>query len=101
MRENHSGSPEIMQPKDARDPDEEVDDPFHGETRLRILDIQERRPIGHEIQCISEPSLYLLRARVSDVAGISVGAYPGSRWEKQSKSQQKESAHYPKFDSRI
>ena len=62
-----------MQPRDAKDPDEEVEDPFHGESRLRILDIQERRPVGHEIQCISEPSLYLLRARVSDIAGISVG----------------------------
>ena len=73
MRENHSGRSENMQPRDAKDPDEEVEDPFHGESRLRILDIQERRPVGHEIQCISEPSLYLLRARVSDIAGISVG----------------------------
>jgi len=62
-----------MQPRDAKDSDDEVEDPFHGENRLRILDIQERRPIGHEIQAISEPSLYLLRARVSDIAGISVG----------------------------
>ena len=73
MRENHSGGLEIMQPEDSKDPDEEVNDPFHGEVRLRILDIQERRPVGHEIQCISEPSLYLLRARVSNIDGISVG----------------------------
>ncbi len=73
MRENHSGGLEIMQPEDSKDPDEEVKDPFQGEARLRILDIQERRPIGHEIQCISEPSLYLLRARVSNKEGISVG----------------------------
>ena len=31
MRENHSGRLEIMQPRDAKDPDDEVEDPFHGE----------------------------------------------------------------------
>ncbi len=71
MRENHSGGSEIMHPEDSKDPDEEVKDPFHGEARLRILDIQERRPVGHEIQCISEPSLYLLRARVSNQTTMS------------------------------
>lgn len=63
-----------MAPEDKNDSDEEEMEPFHKETRLRILDIQERRPVGHEIQCISEPSLYLLRARVSDSSGLSVGA---------------------------
>jgi len=67
------GRLEIMTPEDSKDPDEEGREPFDGESRLRILDIQERRPVGHEIQCISEPSLYLLRARVSDISGISVG----------------------------
>ena len=67
------GRLEIMSPEDANDSDEEEMEPFHQETRLRILDIQERRPVGHEIQCISEPSLYLLRARVSDTSGLSVG----------------------------
>ncbi len=62
-----------MQPKDVQDPDGGENDPFHKEVRLRILDIQERRPIGHEIQCISEPSLFLIRARVSDITGFSVG----------------------------
>ena len=62
-----------MQSEDAQDADEEGNDPFQGEHRIRILDIQERRPIGHEVQCISEPSLYLLRARVSDITGFSVG----------------------------
>jgi putative nucleotide binding protein len=61
-----------MQPKDAQDPDGEENNPFQEEVRLRILDIQERRPIGYEIQCISEPSLYLLRARVRDITGFSV-----------------------------
>ena len=62
-----------MPPEDSRDPEDEGNDPFDREVRLRILDIQERRPVGHEVQCISEPSLYLLRARVSDISGFSVG----------------------------
>ena len=62
-----------MQPKDSNDAGDEVSDPFQLEVRIRILDIQERRPIGHEVQCISEPSLFILRARVSDASGFSVG----------------------------
>ena len=37
---------------------------FSGETHLRILDISERRPVGHEVHALTEPSLYLVRARV-------------------------------------
>ena len=62
-----------MQPKDSNDAGDEVRDPFQHESRIRILDIQERRPVGHEVQCISEPSLFILRARVSDASGFSVG----------------------------
>ena len=62
-----------MQPKDSNEAGDEVKDPFQHEVRIRILDIQERRPIGHEVQCISEPSLFILRARVSDASGFSVG----------------------------
>ena len=62
-----------MQPKDSNEAGDEVKDPFQYEVRIRILDIQERRPIGHEVQCISEPSLFILRARVSDASGFSVG----------------------------
>jgi len=62
-----------MHPGDDQDTQGEGNDPFQEEARIRILDIQERRPVGHEIQCISEPSLYLLRARVSDKTGFSVG----------------------------
>ena len=29
--------------------------------------------MGHEIQCISEPSLHIVRARVNDVNGMEVG----------------------------
>ena len=62
-----------MSLEDSRDPEDEGNDPFDREVRLRILDIQERSPVGHEVQCISEPSLYLLRARVVDISEISVG----------------------------
>ena len=48
-------------------------EPFETETRIRILDIKERRPIGHEIQCISEPSLYILRSRLGSSDALSVG----------------------------
>ena len=62
-----------MQPKDSNEAGDEAGDPFQNEARIRILDIQERRPVGHEVQCISEPSLFILRARVSDASGFSVG----------------------------
>ncbi len=62
-----------MQPKDSNEAGDEVIDPFQRESRIRILDIQERRPVGHEVQCISEPSLFILRARVSDASDFSVG----------------------------
>ena len=47
---------------------------FSGETHLRILDFSVRRPVGLDVHAISEPSLYLVRARVIDKAGISGGS---------------------------
>ena len=64
-----------MQFGDSNDGDEEVKGPFEGETGIRILDIQDRRPVGHEVQCISEPSLYLVRARVNEASDLSVGGH--------------------------
>jgi len=59
---------------DKEDSGSEPEDfPFYGEVRIRILDLQERRPIGAEAQCISEPSLFILRTRVSEKSGTSVG----------------------------
>ena len=46
---------------------------FSGETHLRILDISERRPVGHEVHALTEPSLYLVCARVLDKEGITSG----------------------------
>ena len=67
------GRLDIMPFEDSKDTDEEGIDPLQEESRLRILDILERRPVGNEIQCISEPSLYLLRARVNEKEDLSVG----------------------------
>ena len=50
------------------------DSPFSSETHLRILDISQRRPIGHEVHALTEPSLYLVRAKVLDKEGIVNGS---------------------------
>ena len=67
--------PEVM--RDMHDDEgsgsESKDDPFYGEIRIRVLDLQERRPIGNEAQCISEPSLFLVRARFAETISASVG----------------------------
>ncbi len=65
--------PRIMQPADGHESDEEPKGTYDDETHVRILGIQERRPMGHEIQCISEPSLHIVRARVNDVNGMEIG----------------------------
>ena len=67
------GRLDIMPFEDSKDTDDEGINPLQEESRLRILDILERRPVGNEIQCISEPSLYLLRARVNEKEDLSVG----------------------------
>ncbi|MBT4794465.1 MAG: DUF655 domain-containing protein [Euryarchaeota archaeon] len=47
--------------------------PFSGETHLRILDMSDRRPVGHEVHALTEPSLYLVRAKVLVKDGVSNG----------------------------
>ena len=47
---------------------------FSGETHLRILDMTDRRPVGHEVHGLTEPSLYLVRAKVIDRDGVSHGS---------------------------
>ena len=74
MRENLSGRAEDMMPGDGNDSDGDSVSPYEGEERLRVLDIQDRRPIGHEIQCITEPSLHIVRSRVQDSNNISTGS---------------------------
>ena len=61
----------------ANTPSDSGDGPssiFSSETHLRILDISERRPVGYEVHALTEPSLYLVRARVIDKEGITSGS---------------------------
>tara|TARA_B100000959_G_scaffold133608_1_gene140051 strand:+ start:7604 stop:8176 length:573 start_codon:yes stop_codon:yes gene_type:complete len=62
-----------MMPDDGQEAGEEPKGPYDDETSVRVLDVQDRRPIGHELQCISEPSLYLVRVRASDISDMTVG----------------------------
>ena len=73
MRENLSGRAEDTMPGDVNDSDGDAGSPYDREVRIRILDIQDRRPIGHEIQCITEPSLHIVRSRIIDSDAISTG----------------------------
>ena len=63
-----------MQPGGQSEPEEDGPEPFDSETHLRILEVQERRPFGHEVHCLSEPSMHLVRARVNDHGGLSNGS---------------------------
>ena len=53
--------------------DEEDSSPYESETHIRVLDMQDRRPMGHEIHGITEPSMHLVRARVNDSVELSEG----------------------------
>jgi len=63
-----------MQFGGPNEPDEEPIPPFQSETHIRVLDLQDRRPIGHEMTGLSRPGLFLVRARVNDVEGIEIGS---------------------------
>ena len=63
-----------MQPGGQSEPDEDGPGLFDSEIHVRILDVQERRPFGHEVHGLSEPSLHLVRARVNDLGGLSSGS---------------------------
>ena len=52
-----------MLPRKQSDPAEDV---FHSENSIRILDILEKRPFGNEVEAITSPSLYLVKARLND-----------------------------------
>jgi hypothetical protein len=54
--------------------DEEDTSPYESETHIRVLDMQDRRPMGHEIQGITEPSMHLVRSRVNDSEELSEGS---------------------------
>ena len=56
------------------EPDEEPDPPFLSETHIRILDLQDRRPIGHELTGLTRPGLFLVRARVTQADDFENGS---------------------------
>ena len=56
------------------EPDEEQIPPFQSESHIRVLDMQDRRPIGHEMTGLTRPGLFLVRARVNEVDGIEIGS---------------------------
>jgi putative nucleotide binding protein len=51
--------------------EEEGPGPYESETHIRILGLQDRRPMGHEIHGLTEPSMHLIRARVNESAEMS------------------------------
>ena len=51
-----------MQLGGPNEPDEEPIPPFQSETHIRVLDMQDRRPIGHEMTGLTRPGLFLIRA---------------------------------------
>ena len=60
-----------MQPNDRNG--DAVDGPLASETHARVLDVLDRRPIGREIHALSEPSLYLVRARLNSDFSCEAG----------------------------
>ena len=63
-----------MQFGGPNEPDEEPIPPFQSETHIRVLDMQDRRPIGHEMTGLTRPGLFLIRARVNEVDDIKIGS---------------------------
>mgnify|MGYP000853460509 FL=1 len=51
--------------------EEEGPSPYESETYIRILGLQDRRPMGHEIHGLTEPSMHLIRARVNESTEMS------------------------------
>ncbi len=54
--------------------EEEGPGPYESETHIRVLDLQDRRPMGHEINGLTEPSMHLVRARVNESVEMSKGS---------------------------
>ena len=52
-----------MLPRKQPDPGEDI---FNSENSIKILDTLEKRPFGNEIEALTSPSLYLIKARLND-----------------------------------
>jgi len=73
MRENpfqHLRSMPAQGPTDSEIPEE---GPLHQESSVLVLDVLDRIPSGFEIQGLSKPSMYLVRARIEDETVDSPG----------------------------
>ena len=58
MRDMQLGGPD--------EPEEEESGPYDSETHIRVLELQDRRPMGHEMHGVTEPSMHLIRSRVNN-----------------------------------
>ena len=59
---------------DSNEAGEEEEGPLSSTTMVRVLDVLDRRPVGQEIQGLTEPSFYLVRSRIMDDEGIDQGS---------------------------
>ena len=59
---------------DSNGAGEEDEGPLSSTTSVRVLDVLERRPVGYEIQALTEPSFYLVRSRVVNAGEIEQGS---------------------------
>ena len=59
---------------DSNETGEEDEGPLSSTTSVRVLDVLERRPVGYEIQALTEPSFYLVRSRVVNAEEIEQGS---------------------------
>ena len=66
--------PRDMQLGGPDESEEEGPGPYESETHIRVLDLQDRRPMGHEINGLTEPSMHLVRARVNESVEMSKGS---------------------------
>tara|TARA_B100001113_G_scaffold154668_1_gene126469 strand:- start:169 stop:741 length:573 start_codon:yes stop_codon:yes gene_type:complete len=68
-----------MQPSGSNNGREGAESPFENETHVRILEVMQRRPTGYEIHGLSNPGLYIVRARISDGSSCKAGDCIGTR----------------------
>ena len=55
-----------MPAQDPSDSGISEEGPLHQESAVFILDVLDRIPSGYELQGLSKPSMYLVRARIAD-----------------------------------
>ena len=56
------------------EPEDEGPGPYDSETHIRVLELQDRRPMGQEIHGVTEPSMHLVRSRLRVPAELSNGS---------------------------